>query len=131
MNEDDADMRGCSVVVVDDDRLLLSLLVEGLQGWGFDAIGFYSTAEAEAHLQSQPCEVLISDQAMTQRDEGEGLLRRALEAGWCQSGLLISGYPRHDQSNERLPDGVRFLRKPFRLPELVEACDALTGGGST
>lgn len=114
-----------SIVIVDDDRLLLSLVVDGLESQGLPAVGCYSTAEAEARLRTAPCKLLISDQAMARHDEGLDLLRTALDNGWCRRALLISGYPRERRVDERVRPEIHFLQKPFRLPALVALCREL------
>ncbi len=114
-----------SAVIVDDDRLLLTLLVTALTDAGYETEGFFSTADAEARLRREPCGVLISDQAMARKDEGSSFLKLGMDLGWCRGALLISGYPRDAKVDEQLLAGFRFLRKPFRLAELLEVCEEI------
>ncbi len=114
-----------SVVVVDDDRLLLTLLVQALTESGYEVEGFFTTAEAEARLRTDPCGILISDQAMASKDEGTMFLQSAMELGWCHGALLISGYPQDATLDEQLHPSFRFLRKPFQLAQLLDVCDEI------
>lgn len=112
-------------MVVDDDRLLLGLFIEGLERHDMNVTGCSDTGEARQRLAQSPCDLLISDQVMARPDEGIDFLEEALSAGWCRAALLISGYPRERKLDERVHPDIRFLRKPFRLPVLIDTCHEL------
>lgn len=118
-----------SVVVVDDDQLMVALMVEGLRSGGLSVEGRQTVQEAETLLVERSCDLLIVDQTLSRENEGIELLERAASEGWCRRSLLISGYPRGSGTDDRLSPETRFLQKPFRLPVLLDLCSELLDQG--
>lgn len=101
-----------TIWIIDDDQAILSLLVAALDRDGVHVTRFQSVEEAASAAQRgmSPPDVCLAD--WTLRD-GPALRIRPLLPGtrW----VVMSGNP---LAQERLPDDVAWLPKPFKLADL-------------
>lgn len=107
-----------SILVVDDNNLLLSKIVRSLTQANHEVRAAGSIAEARALLRDKPPRVLCLDVNLP---DGNGLdfLEECRATGWEMPAVVISGHntPDYRVRADRL--GVtRFLAKPFALSEL-------------
>lgn len=111
-----------SILLVDNDRTVLSALTARLGGLGYRCESACSGAQALSLFRLHGADLVISDLNMPQGD-GETLaenIRRVSDVPM----IIISGYK--DAPRKKLVGiaGVQFLEKPFEgavLAELVEA----------
>ncbi len=122
---DDPDVAGrtSSVLVVEDDAELRSLLVDALRDAG------HLVAEAEdgpsaLELLDAPIDLLITDIDLPETD---GITVAAAFTDHRRSlpVLFISGTLTSD-ARTRLPDGAHFLAKPLHLPSFTETVRRMT-----
>lgn len=110
-----------SVLVVEDDPSLRSLLVRCLRSKGFDVRSAPNGIRARELFEGpgrEGFDALISDVVMP----GVSGFELSLEFRRCYPGaavLLISGYSAGEF--DPVPDGCQFLAKPFSPAELVSA----------
>lgn len=108
-----------AVLVVEDEALLLFSIAEDLRDAGFEVFEASNADEAIALLEEHPgIGVLFTDVDMPGSMDGLKL-SMAVRERWPPVKLLVtSGHM--NVRNARLPEGGRFMPKPYR-PERVIA----------
>jgi len=107
-----------TVLVVDDEPLVVDYVADILGQSGFKAVEARSGEEALARLADEPniCAV-ISDVAMPGAVDGFALAR-SVRHDWPHMGvILVSGVM--EPADIYLPTGVRFVAKPVRAATLL------------
>lgn len=105
------------IVVVDDDQDLVDALVDLLSGLGRTPFGFSSPFEAQAFLESNDCEVLLSDVEMPGMS-GIDLARWVSGHNPEIRVLIMSG---KQIGRNELMHGWQFMRKPVDLAAVQRA----------
>jgi len=120
-----------SILVVEDDPMMCDLLREVLERAGHRVLGAESPAVALELASSQPVDLLISDVIMPGMT-GFDLAAKLRTSGGRPRVIFMSGYT--DQiladRGELGPDDA-FMRKPFRMDELVSKVRALLSRSET
>ena len=103
------------ILVVDDEQEVRDALVEALTVYGYRVLAAADGEQAlTAMRESEGIGMLISDIRMPGMS-GQDLAEQARAMNPRLKVLLVSGYFKPQQIRER------FLRKPFRIHELVSA----------
>ena len=107
---------GLSVLIVDDDTELVSLLSEVLSGMGYSVTGSDNPLEAASILENskESIDILISDYHMDEM-RGDQLGKLALREAPDMKFVLMSSDP--SAARCVLQDDL-FLEKPFSISEL-------------
>jgi signal transduction histidine kinase len=109
-----------SVLVVEDDPLVASVVVSALEGVGHRCVTVGSADEAVLVLSGeQRFDVVFTDVAMPGRLNGMQLAALCREHQPPMPVVVASGY-----TTEALVDGVQMLRKPYGTDELLAALQA-------
>lgn len=108
------------ILTVDDDADMRELLLEILQGWGYEVVSAADGVEAWERLQNEPISFVITDWIMPKLD-GLGLCRRIREARFTRYIYIILLTAKN--SKEELIKGMEagaddFVIKPFTTGEL-------------
>ena len=115
-----------TVLIVDDDDVLRESMAKALDKNGFTTLEAGDAFEARKALMeaSAGVDLIIMDlvlPGLEGREAANLLLARAPEVRI----LFTSGYTSQESARMgRLPPGHAFIRKPFSLPELIEAVRA-------
>lgn len=114
-----------SILIVDDERGLLTTLVTAFHTQGYQAVGATSGAEALAVLDRNPFEVVLTDLRMGGMD-GLGLMER-VRAGFPETAIiLMTGAATVESAVAALKGGASdYVLKPFGLSEIfrvVQRC---------
>ena len=113
------------ILVVDDDRHLLELLIDTLTAIGYESMGVSNGLEALESLRKHEFDLVISDIRMPGLD-GIGLLRKIRRHYPDLPVLFITGVDMPEIIGKAGPDGL--LAKPFRISHIEEMIkDALSG----
>jgi CheY-like chemotaxis protein len=120
---------GLRVLVVDDERDTLDMLLAGLSQCGAEVTAAASAAEALAALEGGRFDLLISDVGMPDED-GYELLRkvRALpaERGGRIPAVALTAYARTEDRLQALRSGFQMhVPKPVELAELAAVAASL------
>jgi two-component system sensor histidine kinase/response regulator len=105
------------ILVVDDDRYLLDLLIETLRSIGYDTTGVQSAAEALKLLETTDYKLLITDIKMPEMD-GLEFTRKVKRNHPDLPVIFITGVL--GSSVLRLTDADGYLSKPFRIGQMEE-----------
>ena len=111
-----------TVLVVDDDPMILRLLDRLLSSGGFRVRTAPDGLAALAEIDAEAPDVVLTDVMMPELD-GIGLARRVRELGHRMPVVLMST---DEQAGAAAPD-LPFLPKPFDLGRLRELVGQLAG----
>ncbi|MFH5925829.1 response regulator [Roseomonas xinghualingensis] len=113
------------VVVLEDDELVREVLTDIIEAEGFTVRPAATVGDAIAQIDSMPrCELLLTDIDLGPGPSGFDAAKVVQERHPCLPVIYLTGRP--DHANDRhFGPRERFLRKPFRTPELVDAMRSL------
>ncbi len=119
--------RSKTIVIVEDEILVRDLVVCELQDAGYAVAEFDTADSALLYLQENGnrTALVLTDVQMPGKLNGLQLADIVGRAWPEVPGLVTSGGSLVDP--RRLPPGAKFLRKPWRLAEMLAYVDALTG----
>ena len=115
--------RGQTIMIVDDERALVSLSEEMLAQLGYEPVGFDSSATALRAFQAQPWrfDIILTDEAMPELT-GTDLAREIRKLRPDVPIILMSGYGGPQLTARASGSGVNeVLRKPLQGKELAES----------
>ena len=107
------------ILVADDSQTITTLLRSALEGAGYEVVEAVDGMEAYEKGRSEEFDLVILDQLMP------GLLGLEIIDRWHEEGIevpviMLSGVDDDRTVVDSLDKGaVDFVRKPFRLPELM------------
>jgi len=113
------------ILVVDDDRYLLDLLIETLKTIGYNAVGVSRPREALTILRTDKFGLVITDIKMPDMD-GVEFSRRVKEEHPDLPVILISGVLGSSLIHGSEAEG--FLAKPFRIGQMEELIENVISG---
>ncbi|MCC6625015.1 MAG: EAL domain-containing response regulator [Deltaproteobacteria bacterium] len=106
------------VLVVDDDALVLRALARGLRAVAIEVLEARDAGEAEALLESERVDAIVSDVFMPGVD-GMALLRRVRERDPDVPFVLLTGQPELASATEAVALGAfHYLTKPVTIDAL-------------
>ena len=105
------------ILVVDDDRYLLDLLIETLKSIGYDAYGVSNAREALQTLGTSDFQLVISDIKMPEMD-GVAFAEEVKRNYPNLPIIFITGVFNSSIMHES--PAVGFLAKPFRIGQMEE-----------
>lgn len=107
-----------SIMVVDDDMMVLQVLAAGLRQSGYTVTANTNPVECLRKLHESPCDLLISDAYMPEMD---GLTLTETVSGIFPELpiVLLTGFGTVDLMREGLQRGASdFITKPFRVRDI-------------
>ena len=116
-------IRGKSIMVVDDEVTITDLMGDFLGRFGADVEFYNSGAAAFDRLCVKPFDAIVCDQRMPGVN-GQSLHRmiQALDPDLAHRFVFVTGDVLNDQTHRFFAEtGAHYLRKPFRLQDLLEA----------
>ena len=120
-------VRGKSIMVIDDEVTITELIDDLLSRYGAEVDFFNSGAQAFDQLCVKSYDAIVCDQRMPGVN-GQSLYRmvESLDPEMARRFLFVTG----DVLNERTRQffastGARYLRKPFRLDDLLRAIEGV------
>jgi DNA-binding NtrC family response regulator len=108
------------LLVVDDERDVLQVVLDILQESGYEAVGTASATDALQKVKRQKFDGLVLDVYMP---EMSGMLfhakLRLIDAELARRTIFMSGYVSRDELREHLIGKPSFLEKPFKAEQLT------------
>ncbi|MBP0443435.1 response regulator [Roseomonas sp. SSH11] len=115
----------CEVVVLEDDDLVRDILTDLIEEEGFAVCPAATADDALARIDANDrCSLLLTDIDLGPGLNGFEAARVAQERHPGLPVIYLTGRPAHG-NNRHFGPKERFLRKPFRTPELMEAFRSL------
>lgn len=106
------------LLVVDDEKVALKNLEHVLRKEGYEVVATQSGANALAHLDKHPFDVVLTDLRMEKVD-GMQVLKKCRESGADTEVILITGYATLESAVDAMKHGAfYYIAKPFRLDEV-------------
>ena len=113
------------VVVLEDDDLVRDVLTDIIEAEGFAVLPATNAADALARIASSAgCSLLLTDIDLGPGPNGFEAARTAQEQHPGLPVIYLTGRPSHG-NNRQFGPKERFLRKPVRTSELVDAMRSL------
>jgi two-component system, response regulator PdtaR len=115
------------VLVVEDEPIIRLGIVSSIEDAGHEVVEAANADEAVRRLSSEGgVRVIVTDVDMPGSMDGIALALYARRT-WPSIGLLvISG--KVGVLPSQLPEGARFMSKPYQEPQLISVITALAGG---
>ena len=122
------DRQAGRIMVYDDDRLLLDVLVTMLRREGYQVTGTHSEQEAIALARAQHFDLAVVDLGR-QRSKGYDLVGVISATSPETSIVAMSAYPAQEVVRFAREHAQAFLEKPFSLAELVDVLRCISAEG--
>jgi len=133
MNENPIDRKKPAILLVDDNNEILVLLEKLLEKNGYSVMNADNAEKAIliAKYQKSYLDLLITDVVMPGMN-GIKMSKLILADNPALKCLYMSGHiPEHIDAGMALQEGVNFIRKPFRLNELIRLVHSFIGASFT
>jgi DNA-binding response OmpR family regulator len=118
-----------TILLVEDDQLIQSIVEEALTEGGFEVSIFASGEEAVAALNHKTFRAVVSDIHLSGKMEGWDVARLAREVDPALPIIYMTGKAAEDWSSKGVPNSV-LLTKPFAPAQLVTAVSQLLNAGT-
>jgi len=125
---EESSRRNGHILVVEDDRGVLSYLKKSLEKLGYSVEVTTTGDSAVGFLKQQRFDILLTDVVLPGRVNGAQLAKIANEIAPKMPILFMSGYTENSIVHHgRLDPGVDFISKPFTRDQLAKRLKELTG----
>ena len=118
-----------TILLVEDDQLIQSIVEEALTEGGFEVSIFASGEEAVAALNHKTFRAVVSDIHLSGKMEGWDVARVAREIDPALPIIYMTGKAAEEWSSKGVPNSV-LLTKPFAPAQLVTAVSQLLNAGT-
>ena len=118
-----------TILLVEDDQLIQSIVEEALTEGGFEVSIFASGEEAVAALNHKTFRAVVSDVHLSGKMEGWDVARVAREIDPALPIIYMTGKAAEEWSSKGVPNSV-LLTKPFAPAQLVTAVSQLLNAGT-
>lgn len=115
-----------TVLIVDDEFGIVEVLAAALGDHGYRVMQAYNGPQALARIADERPDLIISDYMMPGGDGGELLATLAQE--FATIPVILMSAVEESTINRGGATYRLFLRKPFRLTEMLDAVRRLAGG---
>jgi two-component system sensor histidine kinase/response regulator len=107
------------VLIVDDEKALMTAQVTTLRDHGFETVGFRSATEALSAMEEARFDILLADLTLPEMD-GIALLRAALEKDPQLIGIIVAEPGTIGTAVDAMQDGAfDYVLKPFNLSAVL------------
>jgi two-component system copper resistance phosphate regulon response regulator CusR len=117
------------ILIVEDEKKYLDILLRSLRGEGYTADGVGTAADAVEYLKSYHYDLVILDLQLPD-GTGNGLLRRLRETGHTMPVLVLTAHSELESKVENFQAGADdYVVKPVAMAELAIRVQALLRRG--
>ncbi|MBP1728475.1 MAG: multi-sensor hybrid histidine kinase [Deltaproteobacteria bacterium] len=122
------DAAGCTVMLVEDDEMVRTLVSELLLDHGFTVLVEENPQQALKISEGQQIDLLVTDVVMPDMN-GPELHQRLLKSHPGMKVLYMSGYTNNAIVHHGVLDaGINFIQKPFAINDLAKKIDDVLNG---
>ncbi|MGO9417286.1 MAG: response regulator [Syntrophobacteraceae bacterium] len=115
------------ILIVDDDKVLLSVMSEYLRAYGFELEIAYSASQARHYLERSACDAILSDFNMP-GESGLDLLGHVSNLYPGLPFIIMTGCSTPLLKDTAMKMGISaYVVKPFRLIDLAGTLQAILG----
>jgi DNA-binding NtrC family response regulator len=114
-----------SILVVDDERSVLTTYGLILDKKGYDVETAISSVEALAALKRRDFDLLLCDYSLEQEHTGFEVIQDARRRKPDVKAALITGYASKETADEARKDGIAILYKPIDIEEFFTTIEKL------
>jgi CheY-like chemotaxis protein len=115
-----APVQNATVLVVDDELALRSVLLDALRGAGYTTLEAGDAPTALAMLRARPeLDMLVTDVGLPGHLNGRQLAEAAIALRPGLRMLFITGYADVELTKAGMPEGAAILHKPFSIDAFV------------
>ena len=118
-----------TILLVEDDQLIQSMVEEALTEGGFEVSIFASGEEAVAALNHKTFRAVVSDIHLSGKMQGWDVARVAREIDPALPIIYMTGKAAEEWSSKGVPNSV-LLTNPFAPAQLVTAVSQLLNAGT-
>ena len=119
-----------SVLIVDDEKLLVRTLSNALKEAGYRIAVAGSAEQAEKHVFGEPPFDLILLDNRLPKESGVDVVKRVRDRAVRSKVILMTAYETPDVKAEaKRLKAERYMKKPFDLTALLEEIHGLIGNG--
>ncbi len=118
-----ARLSGCRVLIVEDNRANREILGRNLEDSGLIPHAVATAAEAMAHMQAHPVDLIVLDLQLPDRDglELAGEMRQLFSGRFATLAFLTSSPLRQDDPRLAALEARAVIQKPIRVSQLMKA----------
>jgi len=114
------DNKKISILILDDEEIVLKRLKPIFEKSGYDVETFLSSKDAYNRLKKQKFNIVITDMKMEDLD-GMAILTYVKNHYPTTEVIVITGFATMDTARESFQKGVfEFLAKPFKLSDILD-----------
>jgi signal transduction histidine kinase/CheY-like chemotaxis protein len=118
---DNANPRDASILVVDDEQIVLSLVEDTLTDDGYDVVTTLSANEAIELVKSHQFDFILTDIRMPEMN-GIELVKEIHKISPTAGIIFMTGYANLDTAKQAIKEGAYdYIMKPFELSEIRQA----------
>ena len=118
-----------SILVVDDERAVLTTYGLILSRKGYDVETAISSAEAIAALDRRDFDLLLCDYSLEQEHTGFEVIEYGRKKKPDSQAALLTGYASKETADEARHNGIAILYKPIDIEEFFTTIDKLLRAG--
>lgn len=112
--------RKTTILILDDERIVLNRLRPALEKTGFEVEVFSRSLDAAERIKETRFDIVITDLKMQGLD-GMQFLTMVKERSPETEVIVITGFATMETAKESFQKGVfDFLAKPFKISEMIE-----------
>lgn len=120
-----SDQRKASILVVDDERAVLTTYGLILSKKGYDVETAISSAEAIRALNRRDFDLLLCDYSLEQEHTGFEVIEFGRKKKPDSKAALLTGYASKETADEARRNGIAILYKPIDIEEFFTTIDKL------
>ncbi|HWC20213.1 MAG TPA: response regulator [Terriglobales bacterium] len=117
--------RKFSILVVDDERAVLTTYGLILSKKGYDVETAISSVEALNALKRRDFDLLLCDYSLEQEHTGFEVIDQAREKRPKTKAAILTGYASKETADQARKDGIAILYKPIDIQEFFTTIDKL------
>ena len=118
---DNVNHSGSSILVVDDEQIVLSLVEDTLTDDGYDVVTTLSANEAIELVKSRQFDFILTDIRMPEMN-GIELVKEIHKISPTAGVIFMTGYANLDTAKQAIKEGAYdYIMKPFELSEIRQA----------